>query len=104
MDSTTPTFAMEAAFDALREGKDLNGKNGMQTPRDRAGAFELQLIKKHLPPLTGEIGRKVLDLPAVMRSGTSRNKSLPKDAKGVRVHDDAPCVQGDSAHEHRRQT
>ena len=29
---TKPTFDMEAALQALREGKDLNGKDGILTP------------------------------------------------------------------------
>lgn len=115
MTLTTPTFDMEAALTALREGKDLNGKDGiltplikqlteaalkaeldahlateeapnrkngstaktvkslagsfeLQTPRDRAGSFEPQLIKKHQTHLTDEIERKVLALFAL---GTS---------------------------------
>jgi len=32
MTMTTPTFDMEAAVKALREGKDLNGKDGILTP------------------------------------------------------------------------
>jgi len=32
MTLTTPTFDLEAALTALREGKDLNGKDGILTP------------------------------------------------------------------------
>ena len=100
---------MDAALQALREGKDLTGKNGvltplikqlteaalraerdyhlaeddtanrkngstsktvkspigsfeLQTPRDRAGTFEPQLIKKHQTHLTDELERKILAL------------------------------------------
>lgn len=112
MTMTTPTFNMEAAIKALREGKDLNGKDGiltplikqlteaalkaeldahlageetpnrkngstaktvkslsgsfeLQTPRDRAGSFEPQLIKKHQTHFTDEIERKVIALFAL---------------------------------------
>ncbi|OZG69900.1 IS256 family transposase, partial [Hahella sp. CCB-MM4] len=99
---TTPSFDMEAALQALREGKDLTGKDGiltplikqltetamkaeldqhlssddqpnrkngsskktvkspagpfeLETPRDRAGTFEPQLVKKHQTQLTDEL-------------------------------------------------
>jgi transposase-like protein len=115
MTMTTPTFDMEAALQALREGKDLTGKDGiltplikqlteaalkaeldahlaaeeapnrkngstvktvksssgsfeLQTPRDRSGTFEPQLVKKHQTHLTDEIERKVIALFAL---GTS---------------------------------
>jgi transposase-like protein len=115
MTMTTPTFDMEAALKALREGKDLTGKDGiltplikqlteaalkaeldahlateeapnrrngstaktvksssgsfeLQTPRDRSGTFEPQLVKKHQTHLTDEIERKVIALFAL---GTS---------------------------------
>src|SRR5690554_111652 len=116
MTTPTPTFDMEAAIKALREGKDLTGKDGvltplikqltesaiqaeldshlaqdsatpnrkngstpktvkspagafeLQTPRDRAGTFEPQLVKKHQTHLTDELERKILALFAL---GTS---------------------------------
>lgn len=112
---TKPTFDMDAALQALREGKDLTGKDGiltplikqlteaamqaelekhlenkatgnrkngttsktmksqagsfeLQTPRDRAGTFEPQIVKKHQTHLTDELERKIIALFAL---GTS---------------------------------
>ncbi|ENK3145455.1 IS256 family transposase [Vibrio alginolyticus] len=112
---TTPQFDMDAALKALREGKDLTGKDGILTPlikqlteaamqaeleqhltqdeapnrkngstkktmksptgtfelnspRDRAGSFEPQIVKKHQTHLTDELERKILALFAL---GTS---------------------------------
>lgn len=106
---TTPTFDINAAIQALREGKDLTGKDGiltplikqlteaalvaeldghlanpdtvnrkngkttktvkspignfeLNTPRDRAGTFEPQLVKKHQTQLTDEMERKMIGL------------------------------------------
>lgn len=108
-------FDMDAALQALREGKDLNGKDGILTPlikqlteaamqaeleahletsdepnrkngtsskivksatgqfelkapRDRAGTFEPQIIKKHQTHLTDELERKVIALFALGNS------------------------------------
>src|SRR5690606_12852797 len=44
------------------------GSFELQTPRDRAGTFEPQLVKKHQTHLTDELERKVLALYAL---GTS---------------------------------
>ena len=102
-------FDFEAAVQALQDGQDLNGKNGiltplikqlteaalqaeleqhlaskeapnrkngratqkvkslsgefvLETPRDRAGTFEPQLVKKHQTHLTDELERKILSL------------------------------------------
>ncbi len=112
---TKPTFDMEAALQALRDGKDLTGKDGiltplikqlteaamqaeleqhlaegeapnrkngstrktmkssagnfeLDTPRDRAGSFEPQIVKKHQTHLTDELERKIIALFAL---GTS---------------------------------
>jgi len=112
---TQPTFDMEAALQALREGKDLTGKDGiltplikqlteaamqaeldahlsaettanrkngrtrktvkgptgsfeLQTPRDRAGTFEPQIVKKHQTHLTDELERKIIALFALGNS------------------------------------
>ena len=106
---TTPTFDINAAIQALSEGKDLTGKDGiltplikqlteaalvaeldghlanpdtvnrkngkttktvkspignfeLNTPRDRAGTFEPQLVKKHQTQLTDEMERKIIGL------------------------------------------
>jgi transposase-like protein len=108
-------FDMEAAIHALREGKDLSGKDGiftplikqlteaamqaeleehlaseetpnrkngstrktmkspagefeLNTPRDRAGTFEPQLVRKHQTHLTDELERKVIALFALGNS------------------------------------
>lgn len=108
-------FDMEAAIQALREGKDLGGKDGIFTPlikqlteaamqaeleahlaaeespnrkngsssktvkspagefelkapRDRAGTFEPQIIKKHQTHLTDELERKIIALFALGNS------------------------------------
>lgn len=110
-----PGFDMEAAIQALREGQDLTGKNGiltplikqlteavmqgeleqhlaegdapnrkngstkktmksltgqfeLSTPRDRAGTFEPQIVKKHQTHLTDELERKII---ALFSLGTS---------------------------------
>jgi len=102
-------FDMQAAINALREGKCLNGKDGiltplikqlteaamgaeldnhlasdthpnrkngstpktmksgagefeLNTPRDRAGSFEPQIVKKHQTHLTDELERKIIGL------------------------------------------
>ena len=116
MTTQKPNFDMEAALKALREGRDLTGKDGvltplikqltesaiqaeldshladeddtpnrkngstpktvksaagafeLQTPRDRAGTFEPQLVKKHQTHLTDELERKIIALFAL---GTS---------------------------------
>lgn len=75
--------AMQAELDShLAEGGEPNRKNGstpktiksmagrfeLETPRDRAGTFEPQLVKKHQTYLTDEIERKILALFAL---GTS---------------------------------
>jgi putative transposase len=112
---TAPTFDINAAIQALREGQDLTGKDGiltplikqlteavlnaeleghlatsttanrkngkttktikspvgnfeLQTPRDRAGTFEPQLVKKHQTQLTDEMERKII---ALFSLGTS---------------------------------
>jgi len=108
-------FDMDAALKALREGKDLSGKDGvltplikqlteaamqaeleehlatkerpnrkngstrktmkspagefeLSTPRDRAGTFEPQIVKKHQTHLTDELERKVIALFALGNS------------------------------------
>lgn len=112
---TKPTFDIEAAMQALRDSKDLTGKDGiltplikqlteammqgeldqhlaaeeapnrkngttrktmksaagnfeLDTPRDRAGTFEPQIVKKHQTHLTDELERKIIALFAL---GTS---------------------------------
>ncbi len=113
---TKPTFDMDATIKALREGKDLSGKDGILTPlikqlteaamqaeldehlasedqpnrkhgrtskamkspagnfelgyapRDRAGTFEPQIVKKHQTHLTGELERKDIALFALGNS------------------------------------
>lgn len=113
--SKKPTFDIDEAVAALREGKDLTGRDGiltplikqlteaaleaeldshladddlpnrkngrtsktikspagtfeLDTPRDRGGRFEPQIIKKHQTHLTDELERKVIGLFAL---GTS---------------------------------
>jgi transposase-like protein len=108
-------FDMESAIQALREGKDLSGKDGIFTPlikqlteaamqaeleehlaneenpnrkngssrktmkspagefelnapRDRAGTFEPQIVKKHQTHLTDELERKIIALFALGNS------------------------------------
>ena len=108
-------FDMDTAIQALREGKDLSGKDGiftplikqlteaamqaeleehltteespnrkngstrktmkspagefeLNTPRDRAGTFEPQIVKKHQTHLTDELERKVIALFALGNS------------------------------------
>lgn len=112
---TKPTFDIDAAIKALREGQDLTGKDGiltplikqlteaamqaeledhldnddnynrkngktkktmkspagtfeLETPRDRAGTFEPQIVKKNQTHLTDELERKVLALFALGNS------------------------------------
>jgi transposase-like protein len=112
MNKTTPQFDFEEALEALKAGRDLNGKDGiltplikqlteaalaaeleqhiksgdeqnrkngttpktvksasgnfqLETPRDRNGTFEPQLVKKHQTHLTDEIERKILSLFAL---------------------------------------
>jgi len=48
--------------------KSLAGEFELKTPRDRAGTFELQIVKKHQTHLTDELERKVITLFAL---GTS---------------------------------
>lgn len=42
--------------------KSLSGNFELETPRDRAGTFEPQLIKKHQTHLTDELERKILSM------------------------------------------
>ena len=124
-------FDMEAALKALREGKDLSGKNGvltplikqlteaamqaeleehleqeeapnrkngstsktvkspigsfeLQTPRDRAGTFEPQLVKKHQTHLTDELERKILSLFALGMSYQDIRTNI-EDLYGITV-------------------
>lgn len=112
---TKPTFDIDAAIKALREGKDLVGQDGvltplikqlteaamqgeldahlaseptpnrkngttgktmkgptgsfeLQTPRDRAGTFDPQIVKKHQTHLTDELERKIIALFALGNS------------------------------------
>lgn len=112
---TKPTFDMDTALKALREGQDLVGPNGiltplikqlteaamqaeldahlageaasnrkngttsktmkgpsgafeLNTPRDRAGTFEPQIVKKHQTYLTDELERKIIGLFALGNS------------------------------------
>ena len=44
------------------------GEFELATPRDRAGTFELQLVKKHQTHLTYDLERKVLELFALGNS------------------------------------
>lgn len=109
---TTQTFDIQAAIQALRDGKGLTGKDGiltllikqlteaamqaeleqrleqdetpnrkngsssktvkspagsfeLNTPRDRAGTFEPQIVKKHQTQLTDELERKIIGLFAL---------------------------------------
>lgn len=115
MTQPKPTFDMDAALQALREGKGLTGRDGiltplikqlteaamkaeldvhladkaapnrkngttsktmkgptgcfeLQTPRDRAGSFEPQIVKKHQTHLTDELERKIIALFALGNS------------------------------------
>jgi transposase-like protein len=75
-------FDFNKALEQLQAGQGLTGKNGvskktvktsvrqfeLETPRDREGTFEPQLVKKHQTKLTPEIDQKTLVLYAL---GTS---------------------------------
>ena len=72
MRKTTPQFDFEEALEALKSGRDLNGKDGILTPLIKqlteaalAAELEPQLIKKHQTHLTDEIERKILSLFAL---------------------------------------
>ena len=69
--------ALQAELDAHLEAEETsNRKNGyssktvksasgsfaLQTPRDRTGSFEPQLVKKHQTHLTDEVERKILSM------------------------------------------
>ncbi|MBZ0070666.1 MAG: IS256 family transposase [Gammaproteobacteria bacterium] len=124
-------FDMDAALKALREGKDLTGKDGvltplikqlteaalhaerdchlaeddtpnrkngstsktvkspigsfeLHTPRDRAGTFEPQLIKKHQTHLTDELERKILALFSLGMSYQDIRANI-KDLYGIEI-------------------
>ena len=47
---------------ASKRVKSLSGEFVLDTPRDRAGTFEPQLVKKHQTHLTDELERKILSL------------------------------------------
>jgi transposase-like protein len=126
-----PQFDMDAALKALREGKDLTGKDGvltplikqlteaamqaeleshidqedvpnrkngstaktvkspvgsfeLQTPRDRAGTFEPQLVRKHQTHLTDELERKILSLFALGMSYQDIRANI-EDLYGIAV-------------------
>ena len=48
--------------------KGLTGQFELSTPRDRAGTFEPQIVKKHQTHLTDELERKII---ALFSLGTS---------------------------------
>lgn len=91
--------AMQAELDSHLAGEDApNRKNGstpktvksavgsfeLETPRDRSGTFEPQLVKKHQTHLTDEVERKILALFAL---GTSYQdiRAHIKDLYGIAV-------------------
>lgn len=91
--------AMQAELDShLAEDQTPNRKNSstsktvkstagsfeLNTPRDRAGSFEPQLVKKHQAHLTDEIERKILALFAL---GTSYQdiRAHIEDLYGINV-------------------
>lgn len=131
MATQKPQFDMDAALKALREGKDLTGKDGvltplikqlteaamqaeleshldqedtpnrkngstaktvkspvgsfeLQTPRDRAGTFEPQLVRKHQTHLTDELERKILSLFALGMSYQDIRANI-EDLYGIAV-------------------
>jgi len=131
MTKQKPQFDMDAALKALREGKDLTGRDGiltplikqlteaamqaeleshldqdeqpnrkngstgktvkspvgvfeLQTPRDRAGTFEPQLVKKHQTHLTDELERKILALFALGMSYQDIRSNI-EDLYGIAV-------------------
>jgi len=131
MTQQKPQFDMDAALKALREGKDLTGRDGiltplikqlteaamqaeleshldqdeqpnrkngstgktvkspvgvfeLQTPRDRAGTFEPQLVKKHQTHLTDELERKILALFALGMSYQDIRANI-EDLYGIAV-------------------
>jgi len=131
MTQQKPQFDMDAALKALREGKDLTGRDGiltplikqlteaamqaeleshldqdeqpnrkngstgktvkspvgvfeLQTPRDRAGTFEPQLVKKHQTHLTDELERKILALFALGMSYQDIRSNI-EDLYGIAV-------------------
>lgn len=134
MTQTPFTFDMDAAIEALRSGKDLNGRDGiltplikhltesalqaeleahldqaeappnrkngytrktmktpagefvLDTPRDRNGDFEPQLIKKHQRHLTDELERKVLSMFALGMSYQNIRDHV-QDMYGMKVSD-----------------
>ena len=134
MTQTPFTFDMDAAIEALRSGKDLNGRDGiltplikhltesalqaeleahldqaeappnrkngytrktmktpagefvLDTPRDRNGDFEPQLIKKHQRHLTDELERKVLSMFALGMSYQNIRNHV-QDMYGMKVSD-----------------
>jgi len=53
---------------SLKTIKTANGSFELEAPRDRAGSFEPQLIKKHQTHLTDELERKVISLFALGNS------------------------------------
>ena len=69
---------------ARKTMKTLAGKFELQTPRDRAGTFEPQLIKKHQTHLTDELERKIIALFAL---GTSYEdiRTHIEDLYGIHV-------------------
>jgi transposase-like protein len=49
--------------------KSAAGNFELDTPRDRAGTFEPQIVKKHQTHLTDELERKIIALFALGTSG-----------------------------------
>ncbi len=69
---TKPTFDMDAALQALREGKDLTGKDGILTPLIKQlteaalqGELEAHLATKTTPNRKNGATRKTMKGPAV---------------------------------------
>lgn len=64
--------------------KSPTGNFELQTPRDRAGTFEPQLVKKHQTHLTDELERKILALFALGTSYEDIRKHI-EDLYGIHI-------------------
>ncbi len=76
--ATIPAFDMEEAFQGLREGKDLTGKDGILTPLIKQlteaalqGDLESHLADKALPQVSGQALNRT-----GFRTGTERGAAL----------------------------
>lgn len=91
---TQPTFDMEAAHQALREGKDLTGKDGILTPLIKQlteaamqGELDQHLVERETPNRKNGFTRKTMKSPAgSCELNTPRDRAAKFEPQIVKKH------------------